>query len=105
MHLEKTEKGVLELSARQRTLGLKERAVLLLADGQKPDAALMSLVQVDSSVLDQLMENGYLHRPAPIRQTRRSPPPDTAPAPLQAQARRTHPPRPMGWRSTPRPIC
>lgn len=93
MHLEKTEKGVLELSARQRTLGLKERAVLLLADGQKPDAALLSLVQVDPSVLHQLVEDGYLRRlGAQTRKTRNSPPPDTTPAPLQAQSRPANPP-------------
>ncbi len=33
MYFQKTDKAVAELASRQRTLGLKERALLLLADG------------------------------------------------------------------------
>jgi hypothetical protein len=85
MYLEKTDKGVLELGSRQRTLGLKERAVLLLADGQKPDAELMSLVQIEARTLEELVHQGYLRRqPIDSSASRKNRPPETAPAPLQA---------------------
>lgn len=88
MYLEKTDKGVLELGSRQRTLGLKERAVLLLADGQKSDAELTSLVQVGESVLNQLTIEGYLRRQViESSSPRKSRPPETAPAPLQTPPR------------------
>jgi hypothetical protein len=91
MHLEKTDKGVLELASRQRTLGLKERALLLLADGQKPDAELVRLLQAEPALLMQLVEDGYLRRMPPDPRRPRSRPPETAPAPLPADA--TAPPR------------
>ena len=64
MPLIKTEKALTELRSRQRTLGLKERALLLLADGQKPAGELQTLVQADAALVQHLVAQGYLaHRP------------------------------------------
>lgn len=60
MPLLKTEKALTELRTRSRTLGLKERALLLLADGQKSAAELLTLVQADAPVLQRLVAEGYL---------------------------------------------
>ncbi len=66
MPLIKTEKALAELRSRQRTLGLKERALLLLADGQKSAGELQTLVQADAALVHQLVADGYLtHRPGP----------------------------------------
>ena len=70
MPLIKTDKAHRELASRQRTLNLKERALLLLADGQKPTADLIRLVQVDVTLVQFLVMQGYL-APAPQQTTRR----------------------------------
>lgn len=67
MPLLKTEKAVAELSTRQRTLGLKERALLLLADGRKSGDELLAMVQADANVLHHLLAHGYLARTAPVK--------------------------------------
>lgn len=86
MYLEKTDKGVLELGSRQRVLGLKERAVLLLADGQKTDAELVRLLQIEDGTLDQLVLEGYLRRQSIESSARRkNRPPETAPIPIQVE--------------------
>lgn len=56
----KTDKALRELASRQRTLNLKERALLLLADGQKPTTELLRLVQVDAATVQFLVVQGYL---------------------------------------------
>ena len=68
MPLIKTDKAHRELASRQRTLNLKERALLLLADGHKPTAELLKLVQVDVTLVQFLVMQGYL---APAQQTTR----------------------------------
>lgn len=89
MHLQKTDKAVLELASRQRTLGLKERALLLLADGRKTDAELLAMVQTEPDLIDTLVRSGHLERlnKAP------SPPatPSTRPAPAATERPPTRP--------------
>lgn len=60
MTLIKTDKALAELSSRQRTLNLKERALLLLADGRTPTATLMEQVRTTDDVLAKLISAGYL---------------------------------------------
>ncbi len=63
-YLLKTDKAVAELRSRQRTLGLKERALLLLADGKKTGPELASLVQAEATLIHALLNQGYL---APVQ--------------------------------------
>jgi hypothetical protein len=65
MYLNKTDQAVQELACRQRTLGLKERAVLLLADGRKTETELATLLQVDKSLIARLVHSGHLERLQP----------------------------------------
>ncbi len=82
MTLIKTDKALAELSARQRTLNLKERALLLLADGRTPTATLLAQVRTTDEVLAKLIAAGYL-APAVSAQTP-APTPVSAPAPTSA---------------------
>ncbi len=89
MYLRKTEKASLALTARDRGLSLKNRAMLLLADGRKTDTELLNLVQAEPEALDALTVDGYLERMrSGARTAHRSadrpadpPPPQTAPTP------------------------
>lgn len=72
MYFQKTDKAVAELASRQRTLGLKERALLLLADGKKTGPELASLVQAQTTLLHTLVHQGYLE---PVRMAAPEPPP------------------------------
>ncbi|AOW15490.1 hypothetical protein LPB72_17800 [Hydrogenophaga crassostreae] len=64
--LNKTDKGRQELSPGKRTLGQRERAILLMADGKKPDALLAQLFGGQGRQLIQaLLQSGHLHHPAP----------------------------------------
>lgn len=74
MYFQKTDKAVAELASRQRTLGLKERALLLLADGKKTGPELASLVQAQTTLLHTLIHQGYLE---PVRATAPEPPAST----------------------------
>lgn len=74
MYFQKTDKAVAELASRQRTLGLKERALLLLADGKKTGPELASLVQAQTTLLHTLVHQGYLE---PVRATAPEPPAST----------------------------
>ena len=61
----KTEKGREELRPGQRSLGQRERAVLLLADGQQAEAAIAALFDGEGQrLIDQLLQQGYLQRAA-----------------------------------------
>ena len=62
MPLIKTDKALDELRSRHRALGLKARALLLLADGQKSAGELQTLVQADATLVQQLLAEGYLIR-------------------------------------------
>lgn len=83
MYFLKTDKAVAELASRQRTLGLKERALLLLADGKKTGPELASLVQAETTLIHTLLNQGYL---APLRTEAEAAPParNNAPAPAAA---------------------
>lgn len=64
----KTDKGRHELQPGQRSLGQRERAILLVADGRKSTATLHALFQGEGrAIVEALLAGGYLEedRPAP----------------------------------------
>ena len=64
--LNKTEKGRAELQPGQRHLAQRERALLLMADGRKPDAELFALFEGQGRALvASLLARGYLVEEAP----------------------------------------
>lgn len=66
--LVKTEKGRLELRPGHRSLGQRERALLLVADGQQSESQLAALFSGEGRrLLNQLIDQGYLARQAPGR--------------------------------------
>ena len=82
MLLQKTEKARLELSPGVRTLSLRERSLLLLADG-KPLSDLRAMYNgFGAQIVDNLMRQGYLTGPADV-------PLPAAPAPSPAEAPRS----------------
>ncbi len=75
--LNKTQKGRAELRPGQRQLAQRERALLLLADGRKPDAELFALFEGQGPTLAaDLISRGYLvdEAPPPLRTTANTPP-------------------------------
>lgn len=61
MYLHKTEKAQAEFRSGARSLGQRERAVLLLADGNRSFSDLRSLYEGDGdSIVRGLMQNGFL---------------------------------------------
>ncbi len=59
--LNKTDKGRTELHPGQRTLGQRERAILLVADGRKSTASLEALFQGEGrAIVALLLAGGYL---------------------------------------------
>ena len=61
--LRKTEKGRLELRPGNRTLGQRERAILLLADGQHNESQMAALFTgAGRPLVDLLLTQGYLER-------------------------------------------
>ena len=82
MLLQKTEKARLELSPGVRTLSLRERSLLLLADG-KPLSDLRAMYNgIGAQIVDNLMRQGYLTGPADV-------PLPAAPRPSPAEAPRS----------------
>jgi len=80
--LVKTEKGRLELRAGHRSLGQRERALLLLADGPQTEAQMAELFSGDGRrLIDELIARGYLVRRSSARGS--APPP--APIPLHGE--------------------
>lgn len=79
----KTEKGRGELRPGNRTLGQRERALLLLADGQQSESKMAELFGVDGRpLLERLLTQGYLERRGPAREPRSGhpvPPPSAPP--------------------------
>ncbi|WP_298208143.1 hypothetical protein [Acidovorax sp.] len=66
MLLQKTDKARLELSPGVRTLSLRERSLLLLADG-KPLSDLQAMYNgIGAQIVDNLMRQGYLTGPADV---------------------------------------
>ncbi|HEY0201656.1 MAG TPA: hypothetical protein VGC24_08185, partial [Burkholderiaceae bacterium] len=61
MLLQKTDKARAELAPGTRTLGLRERSVLLMADGNKPQATLDALFGGEGEhIVAHLLTSGYL---------------------------------------------
>jgi hypothetical protein len=82
--LNKTDKGRAELLPGQRQLAQRERALLLMADGRKPDAELFALFEGQGcDLVAGLLARGYLvdERPAPA-----PPPAPTRPPAVSADA-------------------
>ena len=71
--LNKTDKGRAELQPGQRTLGQRERAVLLVADGRKATASLQALFGgLGAGIVRELLAQGYIvdeAPPAPVTQS------------------------------------
>lgn len=91
--LMKTEKGRLELRPGHRSQGQRERALLLVADGQQSESQIAALFSGDGRrLLDQLLEQGYLERRASnrnatdARQATAVPVPSATPAALPTPA-------------------
>ena len=76
--LNKTDKGRAELQPGQRTLGQRDRAVLLVADGRQTTATLQGLFGgLGANIVRNLLASGYIVEqtpPAPVA----SQPPETA---------------------------
>lgn len=69
MLLQKTDKARLELSPGVRTLSLRERSLLLLADG-KPLSDLQAMYNgIGAQIVENLMRQGYLTGPADLPPT------------------------------------
>lgn len=64
MQLQRSEKARLELASRIRTLNVRERGALFLADGSKTQAELQQLLQDDAGMLQRLIADGYLLVPS-----------------------------------------
>ena len=61
--LNKTDKGRQELSQKHRTLGQRERAILLMANGRQSESQLAQLFADEGRHLVRaLLERGYLER-------------------------------------------
>ncbi|MFN7154264.1 MAG: hypothetical protein ACK4OE_11290 [Acidovorax sp.] len=82
MLLQKTEKARLELSPGVRTLSLRERSLLLLADGKSLSDLQAMYNGIGAQIVDNLMRQGYLTGPTalpavdePSRSASRSPTP------------------------------
>ncbi|WP_422843440.1 hypothetical protein [Acidovorax sp. M2(2025)] len=76
MLLQKTEKARLELLPGVRTLSLRERSLLLLADG-KPLSDLQAMYNgIGAQIVDNLMRQGYLTGPAQASAADAAPPRD-----------------------------
>ncbi|MBT9464895.1 hypothetical protein [Hydrogenophaga sp.] len=78
--LNKTDKGRAELQPGQRTLGQRERAVLLVADGRKATASLQALFGgLGDDIVRELLANGYIVEEAPPAPVAPPPPEPIAP--------------------------
>jgi hypothetical protein len=82
--LNKTDKGRAELQPGQRTLGQRERAVLLVADGRKATASLKALFGgLGADIVHKLLEEGYIVEEAPLVAAA---PPSPEPAPSRGSS-------------------
>ena len=106
MPLLKSEKAKFELSARQRSLSVRERSALFLADGIRTRDELVWLLQGDVGMVQKLIADGYLlpaeslskqaaakltdfaaSRPVPLPAATPRTSPVSAPAPLSGAGR------------------
>lgn len=93
MLLRRTDKGQAELRARERSLSLKERSVLFLADGRKTLADLDPILGDEgTAIVNALASGGYLDllpaqrgSAAPAARAPRPSEPTPGPAPREAQ--------------------
>lgn len=83
MLLHKTEKARLELSPGVRTLSLRERSLLLLADGKSLSDLQAMYNGIGAQIVDNLMRQGYLTGPAALPAAN-EPPVGTIPVSTQA---------------------
>ena len=68
--LNKTDKGRAELQPGHRTLGQRERAVLLVADGSKATASLQALFGgLGADIVRELLAKGYIVEELPLAPT------------------------------------
>lgn len=81
MLLQKTDKARLELSPGVRTLSLRERSLLLLADGKSLSDLQAMYNGIGAQIVDNLMRQGYLTGPAALPE---APVPMPAAAPVAA---------------------
>jgi hypothetical protein len=78
--LNKTDKGRAELQPGQRTLGQRERAVLLVADGRKATASLQALFGgLGAGIVRDLLAQGYIVEETPPAPAAPQPPEPAAP--------------------------
>lgn len=85
----KTEKGRLELRPGHRNLGQRERALLLVADGQQSETQMGELFGGEGQrLIAQLIAQGFL--------ARREPPRKAQPSPVRAEAPTPSPTAPHG---------
>lgn len=77
MHPAKTDLARTALAARDSTLGLAERRLLILCDGKRPLDELTALLGPDTpGMLERLQERGFLTRP-PVAEPAPEPRPET----------------------------
>ena len=87
MLLHKTDKARQELQPGVRTLSLRERSLLLLADA-KPLQELQAMYHGEGSrIVDELMRAGYLRHPAPTAAPTTAPSEDPHPSQALPQPR------------------
>jgi hypothetical protein len=85
--LNKTDKGRGELQSGQRTLGQRERAVLLVADGRKATASLKALFGgLGADIVRDLLVEGYIVEEDTVAPLVSAPAPTPRAAPASAPA-------------------
>lgn len=105
MSLHKTDKARAELKPGVRSLGQRERTLLLLADGTKSAEELGSLFHGESAlILMKLMEEGYLERRPSDSAPPSAVPPALPAAPPAAPALETSPSPPPASRPGPESV-
>lgn len=92
MTLKKTDKALKELASRQRTLNVKERALLLLADGVTPAQTLLAHVRSTEDVLARLVSEGFLVVAEPTDASQQSAPQHKPETDVLAQGNANLPP-------------
>lgn len=91
MLLQKTDKARLELSPGVRTLSLRERSLLLLADGKTLSDLQAMYNGIGAQIVDNLMRQGYLTGPAELPPTESPPAPASSTATVTATATTSRP--------------
>lgn len=101
----KTEKGRQELRPGHRSLGQRERAVLLLVDGQQTEAVIAELFCGDGcGLIDRLLRDGYLAHHKPSASANSTTQTTTPPAAAAPAARALLPATPPAQLPKPPPV-